>query len=213
MFGWTQTQDRELTVEQARKVTHILVIDDQEWGFKDTFERDGYHIERWATIKNMSQLTDGHYHVILLDIHGVGLEESPDEQGLGILEHIKNANPAQAVIAYSARKHAASASTVLARADAVMDKRANYLEYKTQIDRLLVSRAQASHYVESMNHQLGPYAARVPKAVPKAIRALRTGRTGSLQKYLERNVGDAETIQLVLSVISIGVTTLAAVKS
>lgn len=59
-------------LEAIRKQAKILVIDDQEPPMLTLFKRDGYHIERWAEIENLSRLTDGNYDVILLDIQGVG---------------------------------------------------------------------------------------------------------------------------------------------
>jgi CheY-like chemotaxis protein len=91
----------EPDIEVLRKRAKILVIDDQALPVQRLFQRDGYHFERWPQIRNLSQLTDGYYDIILLDLQGVGLNESPDLQGLGILAHIKQSNPAQAVIAYS----------------------------------------------------------------------------------------------------------------
>jgi len=99
-----------LSIEQVRKQARILVIDDHVFPAEKTFTRDGYHVERWPFIKNLSQLTDGHYQLILLDVQGVGLTESPTKQGLGILEHVKKTNPAQAVILYSSDTYSVSSS-------------------------------------------------------------------------------------------------------
>jgi hypothetical protein len=60
----------EPDIEALRKRAKILVIDDHELPAQQLFERDGYHFERWPEIKNLSQLTDGHYDVILLDLNG-----------------------------------------------------------------------------------------------------------------------------------------------
>lgn len=71
------------SIEAVRKSARILVIDDHAFPAQRTFTRDGYHFERWPEVKNLSQLTDGHWQVILLDVQGVGLNESPDKQGIG----------------------------------------------------------------------------------------------------------------------------------
>src|ERR1022692_2980561 len=112
MWRGTQTV-AEPDIETLRKRGKILVIDDHDLPAQVLFERDGYHFERWPEIKNLSQLTDGHYEIILLDLQGVGLNESPDMQGLGILRHIKKSNPAQIVIAYSAQPQKISARSFL----------------------------------------------------------------------------------------------------
>lgn len=169
------------------------------------FERDGYHVERWPEVKSLSQLTDGHYDLILLDIHGVGLNESPDEQGLGILRHVKSANPAQIVIMYSALPQNISARDVLQLADAVLDKDESYVRYKESVDKLLQRRVSAGYYIAIMNRELGDHAVVAPKAVAKAVQAMRRGNTAPLERYLRAKVTDPNVIDRVLTVISIGV--------
>jgi len=199
-----------VTIEVIRKQARILVIDDQDWPAIEMFDRDGYHIERWPEVKNLTQLTDGHYQLILLDINGVGLNESPDMQGLGILEAIKNANPAQSVIVYSAQKQRITANKYLGRADAVMDKGTSYVDFKARIDQLLLSRSTPDYFIAVMNEQLGENAALAPRAVGKALRALRSGNTAVLRNYLSKTVPDRETVELVVSIIGVGATVLGA---
>lgn len=180
MFG--QRAPRPLTLEEVRRHARILVIDDQDWPAMLIFERDGYQIERWSEVKSLKPLIEGRYQLILLDINGVGLNESPDLQGLGILDAIKNANPAQAVIVYSAQKQKVSSSKYLERADAVIDKGASYVEFKNRVDQLLMSRGTPDYFISVMNHHLGESAALAPKAVAKALRAMRTGQTQGLER-------------------------------
>lgn len=194
-----------IDLETARKKARILVIDDQDPPIRGLFERDGYHVERWPEIKNLSQLTDGHYDLILLDIHGVGLNESPDEQGLGILRHIKASNPAQIVVMYSALPQNISARDVLLLADEVLDKDESYVRYKENVDRLLQRRWSAGYYVATMNRELGDYAAVAPRAVSKALWAMRRGNTVALERYLRAKVTDPKIIDRVVTVIGIGV--------
>jgi CheY-like chemotaxis protein len=206
---WSRTVvDPAPSIEALRKNARILVVDDQEWPAQQMFERDGYHIERWAEVKNLSQLIDGHYHLILLDVHGVGLNESPDLQGLGILEHVKKANPAQAVIVYSAQKQKLSANQYLMRADAVLDKKNSYVTFKDEVDRLLLRRATPSYFIAAMNQQLGESAALVPKAVSKALGALAHGDTSRLERYLRLRISDVELAQVAVGTIGIGVETI-----
>lgn len=193
-------------LEATRKTARLLVIDDQDPPMRGLFERDGYHVERWPEIRNLSQLTDGHYDLILLDIHGVGLNESPDEQGLGILRHIKASNPAQIVVMYSALPQNITARDVLLLADEVLDKDESYVRYKGTVDALLRRRQSTGYYVATMNRELGDYAAAAPRAVSKALRAMRRGNTIALERYLRAKVTDPKVIDRALTVISIGVT-------
>lgn len=203
----------EPDVEALRKHSKILVIDDHILPAQKLFERDGYHFERWPEVKNLSQLTDGHYEIILLDLHGVGLNESPDMQGLGILRHIKQSNPAQMVIAYSAQAQKLSARSFLELADFVLDKEASYVDYKEVVDRLLRQRATPGYFLAVMNRELGDKAILAPKAVPKAMRAFKSGSTRSLETYLRDRLPDPQQVDRILTIISIGITAIALVVS
>ncbi len=211
---WPQRQSTPApTVEAVRKHARILVIDDHELPAQTSFERDGYHFERWAEVKNLSQLTDGHYHLILLDIQGVGLNESPDLQGLGILRHVKQANPAQPVIVYSSQPTKVSYREHLALADAVLDKGMSYVEYKEHVDAILVHRATPGYFIAAMNRDLGANAALAPKAVPKALRAMRRGKTASLENYLRSNLPDPKQVDRVVRIVGVGIQAIRVITS
>jgi DNA-binding response OmpR family regulator len=213
MWPMPRVVSAEPDIEKVRRHARILVIDDQAFPAQRNFTRDGYHLERWPSIKNLSQLTDGDWDVILLDIQGVGLVESPALQGLGILKHIKKSNPAQAVIIYSAKPQAVSSTEYLVLADAVFDKGMSYLEYKEKVDELLLRHATPGYFIAAMNRELGESAALVPRAVPKALRAFRAGNTDGLRRYLGASLTDQEKVETLVHVITIGVRVVSAVSS
>jgi CheY-like chemotaxis protein len=202
----------EPDIEALRKKAKILVIDDHAFPSQRLFERDGYHFERWAQIRNLSQLTDGHYDVILLDVQGVGLNESPELQGLGILSHIKQSNPSQIVIVYTAQPQKISMRTIIEMADDVLDKDASYVEYKEAVDKLLRIRSTPGYFIAVINRELGPRAALVPKVVPKALRAFGNGSSRSLEAYLKKNLPDAVQIDRILTIVSIAITVFSMIK-
>lgn len=199
------------SIEELRKKSRILVIDDQDFPFLGLFQRDNYHIERWAEIENLTKLTDGYFDVVLLDINGVGLRESPTRQGLGILEHVKHQNPAQHVILYSSKPQSITQREVLILADVVLDKKSEYVDYKRSVDDLLISRYNPGYFISVMNRELGPNAANSPRAVSKALRALRNGRTDGLRNYLAGTLQDQAKADVIVTVISIGAKVLEAV--
>lgn len=203
----------EPDIEQVRRKSRILVIDDQAFPAQRSFTRDGYHLERWPSIRNMTQLTDGDWDVILLDIQGVGLVESPALQGLGILKHIKKSNPAQAVIIYSAKPQAVSSTEYLVLADAVFDKGMSYLEYKEKVDELLLRHASPGYFIAAMNRELGENAVLVPRAVPHALKAFRRGNADGLRRYLGGSITDQEKIDVIVHVITIGIRVVSSVTS
>ena len=42
----------EPDIETVRKHARVLVIDDQAFPAQRNFTRDGYHFERWSSVKN-----------------------------------------------------------------------------------------------------------------------------------------------------------------
>lgn len=195
-------------LEDIRKRAQLLVIDDHAVPFIKLFERDGYHIQRWTRIENLSDLTERRFDLILLDLHGVAVRDSPAQQGLGILKHIKDTDPTQLVIAYSAQEWSPSASEFFAKADAVLDKTAQYVDYKATVDRLLQRRFSEGYFVSVINRVLGDDAALVPRAVPKTLRALRTGNVSRLDTYLRNRIHNEVTVDRILAVVGIGVSIL-----
>lgn len=208
----TPTPPSEPDIETVRRHARALVIDDQTFPAQRSFTRDGYHFERWSSVKNLSQLTDGDWDLILLDIQGVGINESPELQGLGILRHIKRTNPAQAVIIYSAQPQRVSSSEYLLLADAVLDKGMSYLEFKERVDDLLLRHATPGYFIAAMNRELGESAALVPLAVPKALRAFRRRDATHLRSYLGKNMTDQEKVDVLVNVVAIGIKVVAAVS-
>lgn len=191
----------EFKSEDVRKRARLLVIDDNPFPPLSLFKRDGYHIERWAKIQNVSQLTDGYFDLILLDLHGVGLTESPTRQGLGILEHIKRANPTQLVITYSAEPWGIVNRDYFAMADEVLEKGQDYIDFKNAIDDLLSRRYSAGYFIAKMNGELGDLAADCPKVVPKALHAMGSRSTSGLRSYLSKTLQDEQKIEKILVII------------
>lgn len=197
------------TLEDVRKRAQILIVDDQEWPHQKQLETDHFHVTRWFDVEDTDSLANGSYALVLLDINGVGLKHAQERQGVGILDYIKRTNPAQLVIVYSAQPQAVADAKTLSRADAVMDKGSSYLEFRDKIDYLLIRRASPDYFIASMNQALGPEAAKAPKAVPLALKALRTGDASRLSKYLVRAVGDEAIEETVAFIIRVGIKVIA----
>jgi DNA-binding response OmpR family regulator len=196
------------TLDEVRKRAQILIIDDQEWPHQNQLEIDHFHVTRWSDVEDTDSLTNGSYALVLLDINGVGMRHSPERQGIGILDHIKKTNPAQVVIVYSAKPQAVNDAVTLAKADAVMDKSSVYFEFREKIDNLLVRRASPDHFIASMNLTLGADAAKAPKAVPLALKALRTGNVAPLESYLSKTLGNEQVRDVASFVIGVGIKVL-----
>lgn len=199
-------------LEEVKKKSRILVIDDHPFPFQRLFTRDGYQLDRWPSVKNLPQLTDGHFDLVLLDLHGVGLAESSDLQGLGILKSIKDSNPAQIVLAYSSQPQSLSRHALLDLADHVLDKAATYIEYKSIVDKELMRRASPAYYVAVVNRVLGEDVAGMPKLVPKTLQAFRKGSVDNLCSYLRANLTDSDTVDRIIAIVSLGISAIGLIR-
>jgi CheY-like chemotaxis protein len=196
------------TLEEVRRQAKILIIDDEQVPFQPSFIRDGYHVERWTTIRNLSQLTDANFDLILLDLHGVGLKDSPGLQGFGILEHLKQRNPAQLVVAYSAKPWGASFQRFFFLADAVLDKGDEYVKYKETVDSQLMRRYSPGYFVARINEALGDQAIYVPRIVAKAVKAIQDREVAEISRYLAGRLKDEATFDRVIAILGIAIKVL-----
>ena len=136
-----------LSHDEIRKRARILVIDDDQKAFPvELLRNEGYTVEYWESVKNLKALETGEYDLIVLDIQGIATPQQSKTDGIGILEHIKQYNPAQLVIAYSAKRYDFSHSTFWKLADDYLGKPSSLIACKQRIDDLLFTRFSAAYY-------------------------------------------------------------------
>lgn len=187
------------------KRSRILVIDDSDFPLLKLFERDGYTIEKWPDVTDLSKLENGSFDLILLDLFGVGLDQSSD-QGLGILKHIREVNPAQIVIAYSSADWDVSYQPFFNEADAVLHKtKSDYYEFKRTVDKLLEQRFSPGFYVDRANEELAEYAVSNPKLVKRFKSAILGGDLDTFRAYLSSRVDDEITVDRVIQVAQVAI--------
>lgn len=190
----------QLDSAQIRSRARILLIDDDKFSYDQLFRvRDGYRLEKWSQLKNLVELQDGTYDLIILDYYGVAPKSAPTDEGLAILRSIKKARPEQLVLAYSGQALGLQSSEFISLADDVVSKSEDYPVFQSKVDQLLRKRYSVGHYVALMNQALDEDALRVPKFVPRVITAISRGDTTKLRRYLERNDITVEQIDRVLS--------------
>jgi len=205
--GWPPLS-REEIIKRAR----ILVIDDGEFPLIVLFERDGYTIQQWKDVDDLRPLENGDFDLILLDLRGVGRKHSADE-GFGLLKHIRKSSPAQIVVAYSNAGLSLEYQKFFEDADAVLHKTTDYVEYKRTIDSLLERRFSLGFYLDRVGAALGDLAPQAPKARKKARKAILTGDSKSLQRYLSARIEDSVTVDRVIAVTAAGAQIAALWKS
>lgn len=199
----------EPTIDEIRKRARILVIDDQEFPYAQLFERDGYTTKKWDDVTNLTELEQGDYDLILLDLQGVGRAES-SEEGLGVLKHIRTTCPAQIIIAYSNADWPLKNQPFFHMADATLQKSADYVEFKEKVDELLVQRFSLGFYVSRIQSELASHKQELPALEKNSRDAILAGRADHLGKYLRNKVTDPAAIDGALQIanIAIGIASL-----
>jgi DNA-binding response OmpR family regulator len=190
----------ELSLEEIKKRARLLVVDDNEFPYKELFDRDEYNIDKWDDIENLSKLENGYYDIILLDIQGVGKSHS-EEQGFGILKHLRATTPAQIVIAYSNADWSLKYQDFFDLADSRLDKRADYVEFKRNVDKLLSDRFSLGFYVGRIENILSGSGLDGDDLKIILEKHIKKRNVGKLSRYLHTNVADKEKVQIALSVV------------
>jgi len=164
-----------LPLEELRKRTRILVIDDDESSFPfELLKKEGYSIDYWPKVENLSKLEEGFFDIIILDIQGVAQNYSR-EDGLGILEHIKQRNPSQVVVAFSGQSFDLSKNRFWKMADDSLSKPVDVTKCKRLIDDIIVNKITLSHYwslVTDILTKEGVSAKQIASIEDKVTRAL-----------------------------------------
>jgi CheY-like chemotaxis protein len=194
----------EPTIDEIRKRARVLVIDDQEFPYAKLFERDGYAIKKWDGVDNLVELEQGDYDLILLDLQGVGKAESAEE-GLGILKHIRTQCPAQIIIAYSNADWPLKNQPFFRMADATLQKSADYVEFKENVDELLLKRFSLGFYISRIQIEMEEHKQDVAALDRYSRDAILSGRIEPLAKYLRDKVSDTAAIDRALQIANIAV--------
>ena len=197
---WPQPQREEIT-----KRARLLIIDDQDFPYLKFFQRDGYQIEKKDDVESVRDLERGDWDMVLLDLHGVGTAFS-DEQGLGVLRHLRRSAPSVLVIAYSNADWPLDINQdFFDLADATVGKsNASYFEFKQKVDEQLIRRYSQGFFIDRFADVVGSEnAARSEKEWDRALYKQDTNR---LRTKLESLGVEKEDIALALSLVQTAAT-------
>jgi len=128
----------ELTFDELEKIkfqARIAFVDDEEIPHVNRLREDGYNITQYEDIDNIDDFLRKKYHLIILDIQGVGQKISPKSEGWGILKYLKKSAPNLIVIMFtgaewSITKYKDEASV----ADDFIGKDLEFLDFKSKLD-------------------------------------------------------------------------------
>ena len=137
-FDRVSRRSEQVPFPELKKRCKIVVIDDEEASFPTAALKDeGYTIDWWPRVDapRLAQLESGMFDLIILDIQDIaepGLSDTGD--GLGILRRLKDANPAQMVVAFSGREYDLDAVPFWRLADDALRKPVTIIACKDKLD-------------------------------------------------------------------------------
>lgn len=211
MFGLFKSNKwPNMSFDDIKKRARLLVIDDNDFPYKELFDRDGYTIDKWDDVENLSKLENGYYDVILLDIHGIGASES-EEGGFGLLKHLRATTPAQIIIAYSNADWSLKYQDFFDLADSRLDKRSDYVDFKRTVDGLLRDRFSLGFYVDRIMKICSGSITETDKFKKIIEQSIQSQRVDKLSKYLNTRIDNKDKILIATGVaqVAIGIMTLA----
>ena len=143
LISWFKSEPKynpikEYTQEEFDKIkfkARVAFVDDEEIAHVDRLRNDGYNIQIMSDIENIDDFIRRKYHVVVLDIQGVGQNISPESEGWGILRYLKKECPNLVVIMYtgaewSITKYKDDADL----ADDFIGKDMEFLDFKYKLD-------------------------------------------------------------------------------
>ncbi|MBM4032129.1 MAG: response regulator [Planctomycetes bacterium] len=186
-----------LPVAELRKRTRVLVIDDDENSFPIALlKREGYAIDYWPKVEDLARLERGEYDIIVLDIRGVAEHWSVDD-GLGVLEAIKEANPAQVVVAFSGQSFDLSKNRFWRLADDSLPKPVDAAKCKRLLDNLMQQKLTIRNYwgtVSGILRNGGVPERKISGIEDKVVRALERKDKKGVTDILSSTVENAEVL-------------------
>jgi hypothetical protein len=137
-FGKQQEKVREISSEEFDKIkfkARVAIVDDEEVPAASHLESDGYNIAKYADIEEIDGFIRKQYHVVVLDIQGIGKKIAAKNEGWGILKYLKEEHPHIVVIVFTGADWSITKYKEYSDlADFVIGKDLEYLDFKTKLD-------------------------------------------------------------------------------
>lgn len=124
--------------DELKNIIRIILIDDEDIFPVTGFRQFGYNIEHWIKLdtNKLKLLHDGMFDIIILDIMGVAKDIASND-GLDVLQDLKNYNPSQVVVAYSGQSFNFSMNKFWELADEKLSKPTPFIGTQAIIDNLI----------------------------------------------------------------------------
>jgi hypothetical protein len=126
------------TKELRRRISKILFVDDEKIEIVQDIRDLGYNANLRSDIspENIGEIERGEFQIVFLDFEGVG-KKYGDQQGLGLLRHIKNVAPSVFIVSYTSKSIRPEFADFYRLADTTLGKDRGIGEAQSVIDAAL----------------------------------------------------------------------------
>jgi hypothetical protein len=90
-------------------------------------------------------------------------------------------------------------------ADGVLAKTADYVDFKRKVDELLSQRFELGFYIGRVRGELADYAAELPGLPKRAEKAILTGNTAKLRRYLSRHIDNPAAVDQAINIVGVAI--------
>lgn len=192
---------KEVTLAQLKKVTEILVIDDNEFTYLDALRRSEYRIEHRTDIQSLKDVAE--YDIILCDIRGVGNFLGSEYGGAYLVKQLKKKYPNKIIVSYTAEPYNPQYEKFLKYADAIVSKGTVLEDWDSLLTELLQDLSDPVKQWAKTRQALldaGVSTVSVAKYEAQYVKAVKDKSFESLRKlYDKKNDASAEIMKTLVN--------------
>jgi len=166
LFNWIKDLFQEDSKYSIEDLTHqqfdktkfkarIAVVDDEEISHVKRLRNEGYNISDLNDIDVIDEFIRKKYHVVVLDIQGIGRSIAGSEEGWGILRYLKAECPHVIVIMFTGADWSVTKYKPLVDlADDFIGKDLEYLDFKSKLDSAIKKAFSPKFQFNITKHQI-----------------------------------------------------------
>lgn len=197
---------KEQSLTTLKKLTEILVIDDNVFSFLDALKKYEFSIQQKIDLSTLQDAAA--YDIILCDIRGVGKFLESKFDGANLIKELKTKYPNKTLIAYTANDYDASFQKYLSYADEIVPKGSYGLEdWVSLLERIIQDNADpVKQWAKTRKALLDAGVSTIDTAKYESqyVKAIKEGNFDSFKKLYDgkNSSGSKIMIELASSVIA-----------
>lgn len=157
LIFWRKKSIKQLTKEQIKSLTKILIIDDEEpKDLRELLRKEGWTSYYIKDLDSLSNKKLEESQVLCIDIMGVGTKLR-EKNGMGIVKHIKEKYPEKKIILYSSVSNHDIFEDALDYVDRRIPKQSSLVPFISAIEEMATNSLSWSDAVMYGYEQIKPF--------------------------------------------------------